>query len=32
MKFQGGGQLSFGGEIGGNTTIWTWRACGSVLF
>jgi len=35
MKSQGGGQLSFGGElggIGGNTTILTWRARGSVPF
>lgn len=35
MRFKGGGQLSFGGElggIGGNTTIWTWRARGSIPF
>lgn len=35
MKFQSGGTLSFGGElggIGGNTTIWTYRARGTVPF
>jgi Autotransporter beta-domain len=35
LGFAGGGQLSFGGDlggIGGNTTMWTWRATGSVPF
>jgi hypothetical protein len=35
MRFKNGGQISAGGElggIGGNTTIWTWHARGSVPF
>jgi hypothetical protein len=37
MKFRDGGVISLGGELGGlgnnsNTTIWTYKARGSVPF